>query len=656
MNSLYNSYLKMIRDKRGYQYNLNDTYLKKFYEEVDSLNYHRKVVRAEVTDTISLSLLSEIDSLLYLRWQQAEGHITYLQTLSPEIARKKIAADDEIILQSEKKIESLVQQVIIRLETKSRQVERQRLTYENRNYWGFISLVVLTVSLIAFLFIQLNRIIRLEVVKDQDQKILNATRASEELFSTSFEYAAIGKALVSPDGQLLRVNKSLCRLLGYNEAELKKISFKEITHPGDLQKDLEYMQLLERGVIDSYQLEKRYIQKNGGLVWVNLNVSKINNPDGTIKQFITQIQDITGRKLVEERLVESERKFKGIFNATYEFMGLLHTDGTLQEANQTALDFAGLTPPEVVGKKFWDTYWWQISTAAQEKLKESIKAAANGQFIEYEVAVWGKDQVVLTILFNLKPLTDEAGNVVGLVAEGRPVQDMVNARNALLQKNEELKEFASVASHDMKEPLRMVKSFLELLDKKYSPVMDEKGRQYIHFAKDGAVRMTNLINELLQYARLDTVDQQKTTVNTMELVQEVLNLYDNVIKQKRAVVEVHSLPAVHAYPVPLKLMFQNLISNALKYQQKDQVPHIVITAVPSYHCWQFAVQDNGIGIPGESHLKIFKLFTRLNSKTEYEGTGMGLATCKKIAEQHGGSIWVESAPGKGSIFYFTIPE
>ncbi|SNS70068.1 PAS domain S-box-containing protein [Belliella buryatensis] len=224
----------------------------------------------------------------------------------------------------------------------------------------------------------------------------------------------------------------------------------------------------------------------------------------------------------------------------------------------------------------------------------------------------------------------------------------------LKNSNEELAKFASVASHDMREPLRMIKSFLDLLERKYGQELDEKAKTYIHYAVDGAERMTALINDLLTYARIDGNESQIKNVDCNEVLNEVVELYSSVIKEKNANVQSGMLPTIRGKKIPIKLVFQNLINNALKYHAPEVKPEIKIKAEALPDHWLFSISDNGIGIEKAFHDQIFQVFRRLHPKNEYGGSGMGLAIAKKIVEQHLGEIWVESDKGKNSTFFFTI--
>jgi PAS domain S-box-containing protein len=234
--------------------------------------------------------------------------------------------------------------------------------------------------------------------------------------------------------------------------------------------------------------------------------------------------------------------------------------------------------------------------------------------------------------------------------------------NASLQKqakelaisNTELEQFAYVASHDLQEPLRMITSFLTQLELKYGDVVDEKGKKYIHFAVDGAKRMRQIILDLLEFSRVGKPEDNKEQIDVDEIIKDVLILYRKQIEEQNAIISYTNMPSLFAYKAPIGQIFQNLISNGLKYQTLGNHVQIEISCKDEGDFWKFAVSDNGIGIKREYFEKIFIIFQRLHNKDEYAGTGMGLAITKKIIENMGGLIWLESEERKGSTFYFTI--
>ncbi|MEO6613796.1 MAG: CHASE3 domain-containing protein [Chitinophagaceae bacterium] len=225
----------------------------------------------------------------------------------------------------------------------------------------------------------------------------------------------------------------------------------------------------------------------------------------------------------------------------------------------------------------------------------------------------------------------------------------------LQSSNTELERFAYVASHDLQEPLRMVSSFLHLLEKKMEGKLDDSAKQYIGFAVDGAERMKNLIQDLLRYSRVGTSKESITDVDCNEILESVRSVLSLTIRETGATLLVKNLPVIKAIPAQILQLFQNLVGNAIKYH--GEAPSLIeVDCTEKEKSWEFSVKDNGIGIDPRFFDKIFIIFQRLHNKTDYAGTGIGLSICKKIVERHGGNIWVESSPGNGSRFYFTIPK
>ncbi|MDZ7755430.1 sensor histidine kinase [Rhodohalobacter sp.] len=224
----------------------------------------------------------------------------------------------------------------------------------------------------------------------------------------------------------------------------------------------------------------------------------------------------------------------------------------------------------------------------------------------------------------------------------------------LEEKNKELEEFAYIASHDLKEPLRMIQGFMNLLKSKYEADLDSRAQKYIYFAVDGAERMSKLIDDLLEYSRIGRVHTKLEVIDLNEILNKLVENEIHRAKDSEINIQFEKLPQIEAVPIAIEMLFKNLISNALKYQDGDHKPVIKIAAEEEESYWRFSISDNGIGIEKEYFDSIFMLFKRLHANNEYQGTGMGLAICKKIVEKHGGEIWVESEPGVGSTFYFTI--
>lgn len=234
--------------------------------------------------------------------------------------------------------------------------------------------------------------------------------------------------------------------------------------------------------------------------------------------------------------------------------------------------------------------------------------------------------------------------------------EIERALDSLKKKNDELEQFASIASHDLQEPLRMVNSFMTQLDKKYAATLDDTAKKYIHFAVDGSHRMQKLIIDLLEYSRIGKASSPMEVIDVNDLIRKTILIFQEQIEELNAKVEVSPMPVITSKAGPVFQVFQNLISNALKYHSKERTPHIKLTCSESISYWEFCVSDNGIGILPEHFQRIFVIFQKLHPKSEYSGTGIGLAITKKIVEVLGGEIQVSSALNEGSSFCFKLPK
>jgi two-component system, chemotaxis family, sensor kinase Cph1 len=223
----------------------------------------------------------------------------------------------------------------------------------------------------------------------------------------------------------------------------------------------------------------------------------------------------------------------------------------------------------------------------------------------------------------------------------------------VILRNEELEQFAYVASHDLQEPLITIKSFIDLLGEEYGDKLGIVGKQYLDFISESSYGLSSVVKDLLDYSRLGT-NLKMTKVDCNKLVESIQKDLTSAISKSKATFKVEKLPEITGFKTELRLLFQNLISNAIKFCAEDTPPHIIITAQKGKN-WTFCIQDNGIGIAKENQKKIFTIFQRLHSKNNYEGTGIGLAQCKKIINLHGGEIWINSKQDLGSTFCFSIP-
>jgi PAS domain S-box-containing protein len=298
----------------------------------------------------------------------------------------------------------------------------------------------------------------------------------------------------------------------------------------------------------------------------------------------------------------------------------------------------------------------------KELLLSAIQKNFNGEATSNEYRIILPDGGINWIWDRAFPIKDASGKVCRVVGIAEDItlrkevdEELRHKANELSRANRELEHFASVASHDLRAPLRTISSFSRLLQKKFQGKLDEEADQFIEFTVDGCKRMGQLIENLLRNARIGGKSMELQTLHLKEVVQEALDDLKLEIKEAQAHITIESLPTIKGDLTQLREVFQNLLSNAVKYR-RNETPNIIVSGQRNKNEWVISVKDNGIGIASSARDRIFSNFVRLHTEGPYEGSGIGLATCKKVIEQRGGKIWVESVEGQGSVFRFTIPD
>ncbi|HUK06176.1 MAG TPA: PAS domain S-box protein [Burkholderiales bacterium] len=486
-----------------------------------------------------------------------------------------------------------------------------------------------------------------------------ALRESEERFRQTFELAASGIAHVDLEGRFTRANRALCRILGYTAEELVGKTVREVSHPEDRGvTDAERARMRE-GAIDSVHFEKRYRRKDGETVWVDLTVALVRDGDGQPLYEIAVFDDITERKAADAALRESEARFRSLTALSSDWYWEQDAQLRFTLVSGGIEESLGIAPGEFIGRTRWDGPMLGVSeedAAAHRALLE-----AHRPFAEFEYGRRDARGRVHYISASGEPVFDERGVFRGYRGVGRDVTARRTAQEALraahdelARSNAELEQFAYVASHDLQEPLRMVSSYTQLLERRHGDKLQGDAKEFMAFIVDGAARMKQLIEDLLAYSRVGT--RGKAFRRTpMEKVFERASANLRAAIEEGGVELTHDpLPEVEGDESQLVQLMQNLIGNAIKFRAEAE-PRIHVSCSEKEDEFAFAVQDNGIGIEPQYFERIFMVFQRLHDKGQYPGTGIGLAICKKVVDRHGGRIWVESAPGKGSRFVFTLP-
>jgi PAS domain S-box-containing protein len=386
-------------------------------------------------------------------------------------------------------------------------------------------------------------------------------------------------------------------------------------------------------------------------------LSPLRSPEGLL--VTAAIRDISDRKAEEEKLKRADQRYRGMLEAAPDPMLVISQTGEIVLLNVQAEKQFGYKRDELIGSKVTDII--PIGFAERlvsDKLRSPEEARAQEIGAGIELTALRRDGSEFPIEIMLSPLESADGVLVTAAIRDISVRKAAEANliakiSELKQSNEELVQFAYIASHDLQEPLRMISSYTQLLAQRYVGRLDSDADEFIGFAVDGAMRMQRLIQDLLAYSRTGTDQMDVTTVSSEKALEVALGNLKDVIATCGARITRDELPEVEVVETQLVQVFQNLIGNALKYHD-ETAPEIHISAQRNGSRWQFSVRDNGIGIEAQYHDRIFGMFQRLHNRTEFSGTGIGLAICRKIVERNGGEISVTSAVGQGSTFCFSL--
>jgi PAS domain S-box-containing protein len=462
-------------------------------------------------------------------------------------------------------------------------------------------------------------------------------------------------AIISKDlnGMILSWNGGAERIFGYQAEEVVGKHISVIAPEDRLDEISAILGRISRGErVDHFRTRRK--TKDGRTLDISLTVSPIRDADGTIIGASKVARDISG----QQRLSELQELLAAIVESSDDAIISKDLEGNIRSWNRGAERLFGYTAAEILGK--------HISTlAAPERINEIpdiLDRIKRGERVDhYETKRITKGGRILTVSLTVSPIRDSSGVVIGASKIARDITEREDQERALREANEalsrsnaDLQQFAYSASHDLQEPLRMVSTYSEMLKKKFGDKLGPDGLEYIGYTLQGALRMEQLLKDLRAYTLATTLSQEaEEDVDAGEILDKALASLVASIMDSGASITRTSMPRVRLHEFHLEQIFQNLIGNAIRYRGSAP-PQILVSAIQQGQEWLFSVQDNGIGIAPQYKEQVFDLFKRLHSFAQYPGTGMGLAICKRIVERAGGRIWVDSEPGRGSTFFFTL--
>lgn len=460
--------------------------------------------------------------------------------------------------------------------------------------------------------------------------------------------------------QTLYVNNNITKIAGYTEDEIKKLGpmlLPSILHKDDLERMKKHHQQMEH-MLDGeiLQIEYRIVHKRTKKpIWI-LSTDKVNerNNKGEVISILGVGQDISQSRDLQNQLKISESRLKlaikGNRAAIWEWSDLGKNGSWWSKEFYELLGYTAETLKSKFSA-FINLIHPEDVVAFRKSLEEHVE---NRMDIEESIRVKTSKNGYKWFRVNAKARINREGEVSKIVGTLADIDEKKEAENKMKELNVELERFAYLASHDLKEPLRTVTSFTKLFKEEYKHVFDDNANQYLDFIEKASARMITLTNDLLTYSQLDdkSLNFQKVDLNL--LVQEIVQDLQKPIEDNKATITITELPHINCDKVQIRQLFQNLISNSLKYRKPKVKPIIEVGFEEKSTVYQFYIKDNGIGISQKYHAKIFEVFKRLHSNEEYEGTGIGLANCKRIVDNHKGRIWLRSSLGNGATFYFSI--
>ena len=489
------------------------------------------------------------------------------------------------------------------------------------------------------------------VIQDitERKKAEEELRESEERHRAVVEQAVEGMFLVDAETmRIIEANAAYQDLLGYSAGEMQELTLYDL-----VAHDRESIDNYTRRIVEEGQrliVERRHRRKDGSLVDVVASASVISY--GGRRAMSVVVHDITERKRAEEKLMRSESSLRAAQRMAHLGDWEYGLDEDRGRWSDELYRIFGYAPQEFVPtyRIFFDLVHPDDRRAVRREVFGTLHDGG-GSSLDYRIV--RSDGEVRSVHTEYRVVRDGSGRPIGMAGTIQDITERKRMEEDLRRSNAELEQFAYVASHDLQEPLRMVSSYTQLLARRYRGRLDEDADEFIGYAVDGAERMQRLINDLLTYSRVGTRGRDLAPTDLSMVLEAARTDLRIAIEESGAQITFGPLPTVRGDRSQLVQLFQNLIGNAIKFRG-EETPQIHVGAVRRDRRWVISVRDNGIGIEPDGIERIFVIFQRLHGRGEYPGTGIGLALCKRIVERHGGEIWVESVPGEGSTFYFTL--
>ena len=500
-------------------------------------------------------------------------------------------------------------------------------------------------------------------VRDITEKIKreHELKESEEKYRNIVEIANEGIMIADTTGRINFVNAKMAQMLGFSSEELLGINAESLVDKGDYERGLQKIQNRMKGIQESYEI--KYIRKSGEGLWCLISATPMYDYNGKHIGNMTMQTDITERKKADDALKESESRFHSVLDNSPDVIYRINVQtGSYEYVSPSTENIFGYSPDELMALATIHPLN-TIHPNDRVKFQTAIKELEQNDKVEMEYRHQTKNGEYCWISNKMGLIRDNTGKPLYRDGTMRDIskrkqieEQMETAMDELRRSNEELERFAYVSSHDLQEPLRMVKLYSQLLKKRYKDNLDSDADDFIEYIVEGANRMKQLIDDLLEYSRVTSQTKEFDNVDLEKVLDNVLRNLSVSIIEYDVRISHDTLPTVFVDQNQMLQVFQNLITNAIKFHGQNP-PKINISVQKGEKEWIFSVSDNGIGIDSKHQNQIFEVFKRLHhNRDEYPGSGIGLSITQKIIIHHGGQIWVESEIGEGTTFYFTIPK
>jgi len=483
-------------------------------------------------------------------------------------------------------------------------------------------------------------------------------RESEERYRATFENAAVGIAHVGLDGKWRRVNNAVCTITGYTQDELRQKNFADITFPDDIDRDWQKARRLLAGEISHYNLEKRYVRKNGDIVWVFVTVSLLRNAGGEPQNFISVIEDISERKLARA----AAARLAAIVEYSEDAIYSTDLNWIVASWNRGAERLYGYPAHQAIGKSVAELV---IPDGGKDNECKMLEPVWNGHAVEnYETVRRRKDGTLFDVSLTVSPIKDAQGKVIGASKVARDISERVRARARLEQTVAartaslreavaQMEEFSYTVSHDLRAPLRGMNGYAEVLLEEFGAALPERAQQYLLRIAANAVRLDKMILDVLTFSRVARAELLLERVSVDKLARQIVEHYPGM-QAPAAQIQIKTLHDVLGHEPSLTQALSNLLNNAVKFVAPGNTPVVSMWSEQANSRVRIWVADNGIGVNPKYQHRLFKMFERMHPELKYQGTGVGLAIVRKAVERMGGTVGMESDGVTGSRFWLEL--